>query len=86
MNNKEPAELHNIVARGLFDCNRLIPDIQLTIEFMNIRVIDPDKYDYFKIKYFVCYLKGTQYIQIILIADNTNLIKWYIYKAHSFRN
>ena len=71
-------EFHNLVAKTLYTTKRARPDTCTAIAFLTTRVREPDKQDWKKLKHLVEYLRGTRRLPLILSADGTNILKWWI--------
>ena len=70
---------HNIVAKGLFLCQRSRADIQLVIAFLTTRVRDPDEDDWKKLKRMLQYLNCTKNLVTSLRAnEGATVVKWFI--------
>jgi hypothetical protein len=69
---------HNIVAKDLYVKKRVRPDISVAIAFLTTRVREPDHDDWKKLLQLMKYFCGTKEMQLILGADGTGIVKWYI--------
>jgi len=69
---------HHYVAKALFLCKRVRPDIQTAVAFLSTRVKSPDKDDYKKLKRLMQHLRKTKDIELTLEADNLRVVKWWI--------
>ena len=69
---------HHNVAKLLFLCKCSRPDIQTSIAFLCTQVKEPNYDDYKKLAQTMKYLHGTKYLPLILEADNTDCIKWWV--------
>jgi hypothetical protein len=69
---------HTFVAKGLFLCKRVRPNIQQAISVLCTRVRDPNQMDWEKLMRVLKYLNGTNEENLTLSADNLRLVKWYI--------
>jgi hypothetical protein len=69
---------HHNVAKLLFLCKRARPDIQTAVAFLCTRVKAPDTDDYKKLARVMRYLRGTVDMPLILEADDTHIIKWWV--------
>jgi len=73
------AELyHHNTAKLLFLCKRARPDIQTAVAFLCTRVKNPDEDDYKKLTRTIRYLRGSINMPLILEANNTRVIKWWV--------
>jgi hypothetical protein len=69
---------HNITAKEIFVAKRARPDISLSIAFLNTRVKGPDIDDWHKLCHLVEYLHSTRELPLILAADGTGVLSWYV--------
>ena len=69
---------HTFVAKALFVGKRARPDILTAIAFLCTRVKEPQEDDWNKLCRMMAYLKGTPDESLILRADDTNKICWYV--------
>jgi hypothetical protein len=69
---------HTMVAKALFLCKRVRPDIQQTIVGLCTRVKEPNEADWNKLVRLMKYLNGTRDLRLTLSADKLNCIKWYV--------
>lgn len=67
-----------MVAKMLFLSKRARPDIQQAVSFLTMRVKSPDRDDHKKLGRVVRYLRKFPKLPLILEADNTRVIKWWI--------
>jgi hypothetical protein len=91
--NEERADAyHTVVAKALFLCKRVRPDIQPTIDVLCTRVKGPNKADWEKLVRLMKYLNGMRELKLTLSADNLHCIKWCVdaslavypdYKSHT---
>ena len=78
--------LHTFTAKALFATKRARPDIHTSVAFLTTRVICPDKDDWNKLLRIMRYLRGTKEFPLIMSADSTNIVKWWVdgsYGIHS---
>ncbi len=82
--NEEPAEaFHHTVYQLLFAANRGRHDIQTAVSFLTMQEKDPDKDDWGKLVRVLKYLNGTQFMKLILSADEMNFaLHCYIDGSH----
>ena len=73
---------HSLVAKNLFATKRSRPNTGLSISFLTTRVRDPSKQDWEKLIQNFKYLRGTQDIPLILRADGSGILKWYVDVSH----
>ncbi len=69
---------HNITAKGIYVAKRVRPDISLSIAFLTTRVKGPDIDDWRKLCHLVEYLCSTRGLPLILAADGTGVLSWYV--------
>ena len=69
---------HNIVARALYVMKRARPDISVAIAFLTTRVRQPDQDDWDKLSHLMQYLRSTRDLPLILGADGTGIVKWFV--------
>ncbi len=82
--NEELAEaFHHTVCQLLFAASRARPDIQTEVSFLTRQVKDPDEDDWGKLVRVLKYLNRTQFMKLILSADEMNFnIHWYNDGSH----
>ena len=73
---------HSLVTKFLFATKRARPDTGVLISFLTTRVRDSSKQDWKKLVHLFNYLRGTQNIPLILRADVSGILKWYVYVSH----
>jgi hypothetical protein len=71
-------QFHNIVAKTLYTTKRARPDTCTSISFLTTRVREPDKDDWVKMSHLMKYLRGTRRLPLILCADGSGILKWYV--------
>jgi hypothetical protein len=69
---------HNITAKGIYVTKRARPDISLSIVFLTTRVKGPDIDNWRKLCHLVEYLYSTCELPLILAADGTGVLSWYV--------
>ena len=69
---------HTFTAKALFATKRARPDIHTSVAFMTTHVICPDVDDWNKLLRMMRYLRGTKELPLILSADSTNIVKWWV--------
>jgi hypothetical protein len=69
---------HNIVAKALYLVKRARPDASVAIAFLTTRVRSPDVDDWRKLEHLVEYLRSTMQMPLILDADGTGVLNWYV--------
>ena len=76
---------HTFTAKALFATKLARPDIHTSVAFLTTRVICPDEDDWNKLIHMMRYLRGTKELPLILSADSTNTVKWWVdgsYEIH----
>jgi len=77
--NKQTSELyHYLVAKLLYLCKRVRPDIMTAVAFLTTRVSSPDQDDYNKLSRCIKYLRGTKDLHLTLEADEQMTLKWWV--------
>ena len=71
-------DFHTIVAKTLYVTKRARPDICLAIAFLTTRVRAPDTDDWDKLCHLMEYLRGDHDQPLVLCADNSGLLMWYV--------
>ena len=69
---------HNIVAKALYMAKRTRPDISTANPFLTTWVRSPDVDDWRKRRQMVEYLRFTHDLPLILGADKTGMLQWYV--------
>ncbi len=69
---------HNITAKGVYITKRARPNISLSIAFLTTRVNGPDIDNWRKLCNLVEYLHSTRELPLILAADGTGVLSWYV--------
>ena len=62
----------------LFSTKIARPDTGIYISYLKTRVRDPDQSDWLKMVHIFKYVRGTKYLPLILSADKSGMLKWYI--------
>jgi hypothetical protein len=94
VNEKDPEKLdedlaqlyHHNVAKLLFLSRRARPDIQTLVAFLCTRVKAPDTDDYKKLARCMRYLRQSAALPLILEAEVSNIIKWWVDHASAVHN
>jgi hypothetical protein len=71
-------EFHNLVAKTLFATKRARPDTCTSVAFLTTRVRAPDHDDWRKLVHLMKYLRRTRRLPLILSADGTGVLKWWV--------
>jgi hypothetical protein len=69
---------HNITAKGIYVTKRARPNISLSIAFLTTRFKGPDIDDWRKLCHLVEYLRSTRELPLILAANGTGVLSWYV--------
>jgi hypothetical protein len=78
LNQVRAKAFHNITAKGIYVTKRARPDISLAIAFLTTRVKGPDIDNWRKLHHLVEYLRSTCDLPLILGADGTGVLSWYV--------
>jgi hypothetical protein len=71
-------EFHNLVANTLYSTKRARPDTCNSIEFLTRRVRAPGKDNCNKLFHLMIYIRGTRMMPLILSANGSRILKWWI--------
>jgi hypothetical protein len=77
---------HNIVAKALYLVKRARPDASVAIAFLTTRVRAPDVDDWRKLNHLMEYFRSTIDMPLILGANTTGVLNWYVdasYAVHA---
>jgi hypothetical protein len=69
---------HNIMAKGIYVTKRARPNISLSIGFLTTRVKGPDIDNWRKLCHLVEYFCSMCELPLILAADGTGVLSWYV--------
>jgi hypothetical protein len=72
------AEFHNLVAKTLYSTKRARPDTCTATAFLTTRVRAPEKDDWNKLVHLMRYIIGTRTMPLILRANGSGILKWWI--------
>jgi hypothetical protein len=75
---KEATAFHNLVAKTLYATKRARPDTCTPIAFLTTRVREPTTEDWAKMVHMVKYIRGTKMLPLILSANGSGMLKWWI--------
>jgi hypothetical protein len=78
LDTKRSTEFHNLVAKTLYATKRARPDTCTAVAFLTTRVRGPDKDDWAKLAHMIKYLRGTKKLPLILSANGSGILKWWI--------
>ena len=71
-------EFHNVVAKMLYMTKQARLDTCTAIAFLMTRVCELDKDDWDKLVHLLKYIRGTQSLPLILSADGSGILKWWV--------
>jgi hypothetical protein len=71
-------EFHNLVANTLYATKRARPDTCTAIAFLTMRVREPDKDYWTKLVHLMRYIRGTLTMPLILSANGSGILKWWV--------
>jgi Reverse transcriptase (RNA-dependent DNA polymerase) len=74
----EAIKFHHLVAKLLFFCKRVRPNIHTAVAFLCTRVKHPDYDDYKKLARVIKYLQTTDKLELTLEAHNIGNIQWWV--------
>lgn len=75
---KMKERFHHLVAKMLWATKRARPDTCTAIAFLTTRVGSPDVDDWKKLSHLMKYLRGTKSMPLILGANGSGIMKWWI--------
>jgi hypothetical protein len=75
---EKAVEFHNLVAKTLYATKQARPHTCTAIAFLMTRVQAPDKDDWSKLVHLMKYLRVTRTLQLILSANGTGILKWWV--------
>jgi len=78
LSQSKAVEFHNLVAKTLYATKRARPDTCTAIAFLTTRVRAPDKDDWKKLVHLMRYLRGTRTLPLILSANGSGILKWWV--------
>jgi hypothetical protein len=71
-------EFHNLVAKAVYATKWARPDTFTAIAFLTTRVRAPDKDDWTKLVHLMRYIRGTHTMPLILSANGSVILKWWV--------
>jgi hypothetical protein len=71
-------EFHNLVLKTLYATKQAMSDTCTAITFLTIRVRAPDKDDWTKLVHLMRYIRGTHTMPLILSANGSGILKWWV--------
>ena len=78
LRSSKAVEFHNLVAKTLHATKRARPDTCTAIAFLTTRVREPDKDDWAKLVHLMKCIRGTRKLPLILSADGSGILKWWV--------
>jgi hypothetical protein len=75
---EKAVQFHNLVAKTLYATKRARPDTCTAIAFLTTRVRAPDKDDWKKLVHLMRYIRGTRNLPLILSANGSGILKWWV--------
>jgi hypothetical protein len=69
---------HHITAKSIYVTKRARPDISLAVAFLTTRVKGPDIDNWRKLRHMIGYLRSTRKLPLILGADGSGVLSWYV--------
>ena len=69
---------HNLVAKVLYATKRARPDTCTSVSFLSKRVRAPDEQDWVKLAHLMKYIRGTIFLPLILSANGSGILKWWV--------
>jgi hypothetical protein len=71
-------DFHNLVANTLYATKQVRPDTCTAIAFLTTRVQASDKDDWNKLVHLMRYIRGTHTMPLILSANGSGILKWWV--------
>jgi hypothetical protein len=71
-------EFHNLVVKTLYANKRARPDTCTAIALLTTRVQAPDRDDWTKLVHLMRYIRGTRTMPLILSANGSGILKWWV--------
>jgi hypothetical protein len=78
LDTEQSTAFHNIVAKALYMVKRARPDASVSIAFLTTRVRAPDVDNWRKLGHLIEYLRSTVDMPLILGADSSGVLNWYV--------
>jgi hypothetical protein len=75
---EKAVEFHNLVAKTLYATKQARPNTCPAIAFLTMRLRAPNKVDWIKLTHLMKYLRGTRMLPLILSANGTGILKWWV--------
>jgi hypothetical protein len=84
---KEASKMfHHVVAKTLWTALWARPDLLTTLSFLTCKVKAPDEDDQKKLIRMISYIKGTIDLPLILSADGTRIVKWWVDASYAMQH
>ena len=71
-------QFQSLVAKTLYATKRARPDTCTAVAFLTTIVKEPDLEDWNKLSHMMQYIRGTRQLPLILSADGTHILKWWV--------
>ena len=78
LDNKQADFFHHMVAKLLYLCKRVRPDIMTAVAFLTTRVSKPDTDDYAKLSRCMKYIRRTKDLNLTLEVDGSGTLQWWV--------
>jgi hypothetical protein len=75
---EKAVQFHNLVAKTLYATKRARPDTCTSVAFLTTRVREPDVDDWTKLTHLMKYIRGTLMLPLILSANGSGILKWWV--------
>ena len=75
---EKAVQFHNLVAKTLYTTKRARPDTCTSIAFLTTRVREPNVDDWSKMVHLMKYIRGTRKMVLILSANGSRILKWWV--------
>jgi hypothetical protein len=75
---KKKEVFHHLVAKTLYVTKRARPDTCTAVAYLKTRVREPDKDDWTKMVHMMKYIRGTRKFPLILSANGSGILKWWV--------
>jgi hypothetical protein len=82
---EKAVEFHNLEAKTLYATKQARSNTCTATAFLMTRVQAPDKDDWNKLTHLMKYLRGTRMLPLIVSANGTSILKWWVdaaFKVH----
>ena len=83
LDEQKAQKFHTFTAKVLFATKQARPDIHTSVAFLTIHVIFPDEGDWKILLRMMRYLRGTKELPLILSADSTNIVQWWVDRSYA---